>query len=147
MVRGTEALATDESAMLRGAPPRMLATVEALAEALFSTEAGAPPRERLKWLSRELDDFMARAGARSRLVLRASVLCIAVVAPLLIRKLGPLRSLPLAQRTEALERMESGTFALPLLAVKAILCILYYEHPDAAREIGFDGRCMLERAR
>jgi hypothetical protein len=125
----------------------MLASVEALAEAIFCTEAGAPPRARLEWLSRELDDFVARAGARSRVVLRLSVTVVSIVAPLLVGKLGPLRSLSLAHRTEALERMERGSLALPLLAVKAILCILYYEHPDAAQEIGFDGRCMVERAR
>jgi hypothetical protein len=35
------------------------------------------------------------------------------------------------------------TFLGPLLlALKTILCILYYEHPDAAAEIGFDGECM-----
>ena len=28
---------------------------------------------------------------------------------------------------------------LVLLALKAILCTIYYEHPDAQREIGVDG--------
>jgi len=54
-----------------------------------------------------------------------------------------LRALPLGDRSHALEKMESSRFALPLLAVKAMLCIIYYEHPDAAREIGFDGACLL----
>ena len=47
----------------------------------------------------------------------------------------PLRALPLERRTRALERFEASAIALPLFALKAIFCVLYYEHPDAAREI------------
>lgn len=36
--------------------------------------------------------------------------------------------------------MEKSFASPPVLAVKAILCILYYEHPDAAREVGFVGQ-------
>jgi len=28
-----------------------------------------------------------------------------------------------------------------VLALKSILSLLYFEHPDAAREIGFDAAC------
>lgn len=131
-----------EETLLHGATPRMLASIEALAEALFSTEAGPPPRARLEWLSREMDDFLARAGARSRFVFRMSLFVVSAIAPLLVGRFSTLRALPIADRTAALEKMERGRLALPLLAVKAMLCILYYEHPDAAEEIGFDGACL-----
>lgn len=130
-----------------GASKRMLLAARALAEALFATDAGPPPEERLEWLTRELDDFLARSGSRSRLLLRLSLLCVSVIAPFMIFRVGPLRALALDRRTEALERFERSRLALPLLAVKAILCVLYYEHPDAAREIGFDGACMLQGTR
>ncbi len=128
---------------LHGATPRMLAAIEALAEALFSTDAGPPPRARIEWLSREMDDFLARAGSRSRFVFRMSLLLVSIAAPILRGRFASLRALPIEERTEALERMERSRLALPLLAVKAMLCILYYEHPDAAKEIGFDGACLL----
>jgi hypothetical protein len=132
-----------EDAMLHGASPRTLAAIEALAEAIFATEDGPPPRPRIEWLSREIDDFLARAGARSRFVYVMSVTVVSIVAPILIGKFGGLRALPLPERSRALEKMERSKLALPLLAVKAMLCILYYEHPDAAKEIGFDAKCML----
>jgi hypothetical protein len=130
---------------LHGATPRMLVAIEAIAEALFSSADGAPPRERIEWLSHEMDDFLARAGARSRFVFRLSLLAVSMLAPLLLWRFAPLRALPLGERTEALERMERGRLALPLLAIKAMLCIVYYEHPDAADEIGFDGACLLTK--
>jgi hypothetical protein len=125
----------------------MLRAVRALAEALFATLAGPPPADRLDWLVQDLDDFLGRSGARSRVLLRLSLLAVSVVAPLMVFRLQPLRALPLDRRTEALERFERSFFALPLFALKAILCVLYYEHPDAAREIGFDGACMVEAKR
>ena len=47
-----------------------------------------------------------------------------------------------AQRVHALRRLENEPAAAPLFAVKALLSLIYYEHPDAAREVGFDGECM-----
>ena len=134
---------SDEHGLGRGA----LKTTRALAEALFATRDGAPPAERIGWLSEELDDFFARVGTKSRWLFLLSLFTVSVVAPLLVGRLSPLASLPLDVRTRALERMERGSFALPLLAVKAMLCVMYYEHPDAAREIGFDGACMLTGVR
>lgn len=127
-----------------GLSPRALASVRALAEALFATDAGAPPSERMTWLCAELDDFFARVGAKSRVVFVLSLFVVGVVAPILIGRFRPLRALPLDERTRALDKMEQGHLSLPLLALKAMLCVLYYEHPDAAREIGFDGRCTLQ---
>jgi hypothetical protein len=120
----------------------MLLSARALAEALFSTEAGPPPAERLDWLVRELDDFLDRMGGRGRLLLLLSLFAVSWLAPLLTFRLRSLRSLPLPARIDALERLERSRLAMPLLAVKAILSVLYYEHPDAAREIGFDGACL-----
>ena len=66
-----------------------------------------------------------------------------VVAPLLSRRFGTLASLSPTERVPALERFERSGLAPSLLAVKALLAVHYYEHPDAAREVGYDGACML----
>jgi hypothetical protein len=120
--------------------------ISAIAEALFSTEAGPPPAERIAWLTNDLEDFLDRAGGRSRFVFLLSVLAVSVLAPLLAGRLRSLRAMPVATRIDALDRMERSRMSLPLLAVKALLCLVYYEHPDAAREVGFDGRCLLGSA-
>ena len=42
----------------------------------------------------------------------------------------------------ALQTIEETPLSLALLGAKAILCIVYFEHPDAAREIGWDQACL-----
>jgi len=124
-----------------GLGTRSLRTARAVAEALFSSEQGPPPHARLDWLTRDVDDFVAHAGSRARLLFRLSLFVVALVAPLLIGRLTRLSRLTVDERAEALDRFERSPVGPALLAVKAILCVLYYEHPDAAREIGFDGSC------
>jgi hypothetical protein len=126
-----------------GLSPRGLATTRAIAEAIFATEGGPPPGERLDWVIAELDDLLARAGAKSRLVFQLSLIAVSILAPLLAFTFASLRTMPLERRTHALEKLERNRLGLSLLAVKALLCIVYYEHPDAAREIGFQGECLL----
>jgi hypothetical protein len=65
-----------------------------------------------------------------------------VLAPLMIRRFGSLAAMSLPDRIRALERFEGSALSPALLAVKALLSVHYYEHPDAAREVGFDGACM-----
>ena len=115
--------------------------MRAVAEAVFATEDGAPPAERLDWVCDDLDDFFARCGARSRWVFRLSLLVVGIVAPLLARRARSLGSLSLADRIDALERLERSKLGLALLAVKAMLCVVYYEHPDVTRAYGLDGAC------
>ena len=124
------------------APARAwLHTATAVAEALFSTTAGPPPAPRLHWLASELADFLSRSAPKARWLFRASLLAVALLAPVLAGRPWPFRWLPIQRRIRGLERLERSAVGAPLFAVKAILCILYYEHPDAAREIGFDGAC------
>jgi hypothetical protein len=130
------------AASASGATPGTLRAARAIAEAIFATESGPPPADRLDWLMRELDDFLGRAGGRARVLLGLSIFAVSWLAPLLSFKVRPLRTLALPARIDALERLERSRAAMPLLAIKAILSVLYYEHPDAAREIGFDGACL-----
>jgi len=121
--------------------PRVVARAVVVAEALFSTADGPPPEARLAWLALELEDFLARAGARSRFVVGLSLFAVWVLAPLVMLRFTSLARMPVAERARALARLED-TFGAPVLAVKALLCVLYYEHPDAALSVGFDGQCL-----
>jgi hypothetical protein len=121
---------------------RSLRALHAVAEALFATSAGPPPAERLEWLMLEIEDFLARAGPRTRLVLGLAVFAVSVLAPLGVLRFKALRRLPLGQRVHALRRLENSRLSAPLFAVKALLSLIYYEHPDAQRGVGFDGACL-----
>lgn len=121
--------------------------MRAFVEAVFarSGEGGAlspPPEARVAWVCSEIDDFLARVTVRSRLVVLLSLFAVSVLAPLFVRRLGSLASLGLAERVDALSRLEESSLSPALLAVKALASVHYYEHPDAAREVGFDGACM-----
>ncbi len=122
--------------------PRMHAATRAVAETLFTTDAGPPPAERLAWLCTELDHFFSHAGPRSMRMYRLCLLAVSALAPVLVGRLPPFRGLPPAVRTRALERMERSPVALAVFGIKAILCIVYYEHPEAARAAGYDGGCL-----
>ncbi len=106
------------------------------------SEAGPPPAERLTWLGRELDDFLERIGAEGRTGYLAALLALSVFGPLLGGQLRPLSAMPLLQRAQVLSRVEQGFASGLILAVKAMLCIIYYEEAGAAQDIGFDGRCL-----
>jgi hypothetical protein len=122
-----------------GLGPRAERAARAVIEAVFAPEGGEVPPERVTWVCRELDDFLARVTTRTYAIVLLSLFVVSVVAPLLARRVGPLAALARKDRVVALERLERSALAPALLAVKALLCVHYYEHPDAAREIGFDG--------
>lgn len=130
----------DGSAIVRAGFVRGLRTV---AEAVFATRSGPPPAERLDWLVLELEDFLARAGSQTRLTLRLALFALSVLAPLMVLRFTSLSRMPVTERARAIGRLEHSSLGSPVLAVKALLCVLYYEHPDAAAEIGFDGQCLV----
>jgi hypothetical protein len=130
----------------RIAGPRTVAAGVAIASAVFARAGAPPPEDRLAYLGAELEDFLARSGPRARGMLSLMIWIVAIVAPLLLGKLGTLRALGHADRVRALDQLERR-FGEPLIAVKAILCLIYYEHPAAALEVGFDGQCLAPRSR
>jgi hypothetical protein len=131
-----------------GLGPWSKRAVHAVIEAVFA-RAGAngdvtpPPEARVAWVTAEIDDFLARASGRSYAIVTLSLVVVSIVAPLLSRRFTSLASLTPSERVHALERFERSSFAPALLAVKALLAVHYYEHPDAAREVGYDGACMI----
>jgi hypothetical protein len=109
-----------------------------IAEALFSTGGAPPPPERIAWLRGEMEDFLGCASRIGRALFVLGSLFVTWWAPVLVGALPPLSHLPFARRVHALERFESRRVAPVLIALRAILCMLYYEHPDAAAEVGID---------
>jgi len=123
-----------------------MSALRAFAEALFSTPAGPPPPDRIDWVSREMEDYLVRAGSRARWIFRLSLFALMWGAPLFVGALPTLRRLPVARRIEALTKMEESFIAAPVLAVKAFLCVVWYEHPDVQREVGYVGRATFPMA-
>lgn len=117
----------------------MLLSLRAFAEALFSTEEGPPSDERMAWLMKEMDEYLHRAGPGARVIFGLALFAVVWLSPLFIWRLPTLRSLEVAERVEALTRMEESFASAPVLAVKAFLCVVYYEHPDVQREVGHVG--------
>jgi hypothetical protein len=118
---------------------RQLARV--VAEAMFHRDVGPVPADRLNWLSEDFVDFLEQAGPRAELIIGGALQLATWVAPLAIGKRPPLSRLTVDQRIEALERLEKTPAGLPLLALKAVMCTIYYEHADAQAEIGMRGGC------
>jgi hypothetical protein len=124
-----------------GLSPGSLRTARALAEALFADENGPPPRERLDYLESDLGDFFGHISARGRLIYTLALLALGWLGPLLIGRFAHFTRLGLDERTHVLERVERSPLSLALLAAKAMMCVVYFEHPDAAKEIGWDQEC------
>lgn len=137
-------LVPDAAARGEGLSQDIRETVAAVAATLFTTDAGPPPPERIAWLCDDLHDFFIRAGDRARGTFRVCLAVISLAAPWFVGKLGTFRSLDESLRARALERMERSPLALAVFGAKAVLCFIYYEHPDAARAAGHTQRCHVE---
>lgn len=120
-------------------PPGMMTSLRAVAETIFAGHDAPPPKARIDWLLAEFEDYLDRAGSRPILIMRLALFAVTWLAPLFIGALPTLGRLPHARRVMALTRMEESFASAPVLAVKAFLCVLYYEHPDVQREVGYVG--------
>lgn len=115
-----------------------LKTIESIAEALFSVEGVPPPLGRIRWLVQEYVDYMSRVSVLGRFLFVCALFFVSSIAPIMVFRFRPLRRLSLDRRILALTRYESSAIGTTLIPIKAIICIIYYEHPDAAREVGID---------
>ena len=125
-------------------PLRRRRALRAIAEAVFSGPSGPPPPARLDWLLDDLDDFFSRSGGRARGVSRLMIRLVSLLAPLMVWRPWPFHRLSLDTRIRALARLEDSVLSAPILALKAMLCIVWYEHPDTAAAVGFHQTCLLE---
>ncbi len=120
-------------------PDRVVRACGRIAEALFHDGDAPPPAERVVWLEGDVRDFLGRATGRARVMFRLCVFVIVWLGPLWALSLPPLTRLSVAARIAVLERLERSPLGFAFFGAKALLCLMYYEHPDAARELGFDG--------
>jgi len=114
--------------------------VRALAEAMFSPD-GEVSAERLDAFVDEVDAFISPASKTLRFGLRVMLFAIRW-SPLLFFRLRPFDAMTVDERIAHLERLErSKVRQLPLLVVayKTVLTMLFYEHPDEQRAIGYPG--------
>jgi hypothetical protein len=93
----------------------------------------------MDWLMIEMEEYLQRAGSGARVIFGLALFVVAWLSPLFVWRLPTLRSLDVPKRVEALTHMEESFASAPVLAVKAFLCVVYYEHPDVQREIGHVG--------
>jgi hypothetical protein len=120
--------------------PMAIRATRAIAEALFCSEQGPPAQERIDFLLGEIDTLLTRAGWRSGGIYKLGLFAICLLAPLAIFRMPTLGRLPLVDRVRALRKLEHGATAALVIGVKAILCLMYYEHP-AATETGYTPHC------
>jgi hypothetical protein len=121
--------------------PRAIRAARGIAEALFSSGAAPAPTERVQWLAAELDLSLLAAGWRCGGGYRLALFVVNWLAPLMILRPGPLWRLGISDRVYALREMERSPVASVILAVKAVLSLIYYEHPEAIRETGYELGC------
>jgi len=105
---------------------RRLTTV---AETLFDGEDEA----RIAWTIADFCDFASRGTTRTRAIFALSLWALTWIAPLLIGRMGPLASLEMDRRIRALERIEKSALGFAALGPKAILCMIWFEHPSETR--------------
>jgi hypothetical protein len=105
-----------------------------VSEALFAGENGPPPHERLQFLVDDMQHYLRHSGFRTRTMVRVSMLLIDLVVPILTLR-RPLRWLSWPERVAALATIERSAAGLLVLFVKVLLCLVYYEHPDAEQEL------------
>lgn len=137
----------DRNAGLRHGPLRgWVRDLAGIAEVLFADDLGPPDQGRVRWVCEQTSDFASVVGGKAGFVFRVGVAATSWIAPLLILRAPPLRRLQPRDRLRALQRYEASPLGLSLFAVKVFLGISWFEHPDVAREVRFDGRPLRERS-
>ncbi len=112
-----------------------------VSEALFYR--GTPlPAQRLDFVEREAMATLISAGRRARLLFSTALFLVAWLAPLWVRRLPTITRLPLPLRITAIAELEASPLGAPLLlGLKTVLCFIYYEQPEALRELGQVSSC------
>ena len=120
--------------------------ISGLAEALF-TDPDAPADRgaaaRFEWVAADADAMISNASGQMRVFMRLTVIALELLPVLFVGRLARCSSLPLDARVRYLQRVEAGKLtqtAMLVVVWKTLLTILYFEHPEAAPRLGYDGR-------
>lgn len=111
----------------------------ALSASLFDHGRGVP-EDRLAFALADVDDFTRRAGWKTRSAFIASLVLLEWIWPLRFGFMRRFSRLEPAKRLVLLERIENSGVAPLLVLPKAMLCLVFFEHPDNLKEIGFDDK-------
>lgn len=121
---------------------RTRSLLRAVCEAFFYRGTDVA-RERIDWVEREAVETLRMAGPRARTLFLLCLFGVAWLAPLWIGRLPTIRRLPLTRRIDAMARMEDSPLGAPLvLAIKTVLCFLYYEQAEPLAELGVQMSCL-----
>ena len=120
--------------------------LHAMAEAFFTDPNDPSDRgaaQRFVWLVNDVDDFISQAGPSLRWGTRIAALIVELAPILFIGKLARCSSLALEDRERYLAKFEASTVprvAVLVVLFKTLMTVLYFEHPEAAPHLGYDGR-------
>jgi hypothetical protein len=119
--------------------------VRSLAEALFHDEARPPGEaaERYEWVTEQADDFAGHASAQLAMSLRLAAIAVEWLPLIVVGRFTRASSMSAEARSayvSALERHPISWFALLVVAWKTLLTIVWFEHPENAKELQYDGR-------
>lgn len=131
---------------MRTLSARQLVIFRAVAATIVA-EPGAPvPPERLDFAVSELRLYASSMGGQTRLAFGLALLVVQLAPLFLIGRLSLFTNLPAPGRLSCLERLEAGPLGLLLVLLKTMVCLLYYEHPDALAATGYDAVGLLAPA-
>lgn len=118
------------------------ACLRTLAAQIFDDGRGIDP-ERIAWAIGDLELFLRGAGPRTSFLFRVALYVVAWMPLFFVARLGPLHRLDKDTAALYLDRFDRSSLSPLLLLPKAVFSLVYFEHPDSLREIGFDNSCMM----
>jgi hypothetical protein len=120
--------------------------LRSLAEAFFTDPDDPADRgadQRFAWLVDDVDDFISQASPALRLGTRAALVLVELLPVFFIGRFARCSSLGLEEREHYLATVEASAVprvGLLVVMFKTLMTILYFEHPEAAPHLGYDGR-------
>lgn len=117
----------------------------ALAEVFFTDPDDPADRSattRFAWLVDDVDHFLAQSSAQLRTGVRVAAFLVEMLPLFFVHRFARCSNLPLDVRERYLRALEASK--VPYAAVlcvmfKTLMTILYFEHPEAAPHLGYDG--------
>ncbi|MBI5545177.1 MAG: hypothetical protein HY901_14910 [Deltaproteobacteria bacterium] len=128
---------------MRTLPESSFRVLREMARTLFDGGRGVA-ESRLDFAVAELRDLLERAGLVARLLVHIAAVFLQFSPLVLLGRLVRFTHLPQGERARHLGRFEHGPFGILFVPLKLYLCLVYYEHPEASRETGYDGRPLVE---
>jgi hypothetical protein len=118
----------------------------AIAEAFFTDPNDPSERggeQRFSWLVEDVDDFVSQASPALRIGTQIAAVLLEFAPLFFIGRFARCSSLPLPDRERYLAKVEASKIprvAVLVVAFKTVMTVLYFEHPEAAPHLGYDGR-------